>query len=72
MQSSNVSNKSICVWNHAPAIFHVQITFRAATHGRASSLMRVFPSRWRAANWQISQHWVWKYYYLYTSSLANM
>jgi len=55
MQLSNISNKSICALSHAAAIFHVQIKFSTATHGRASSLMWVSPSRWWAANWQISQ-----------------
>jgi len=45
MESSHVSNKSICTLSHAPAIFHVQIKFTAATHCRASSLMWVSPSR---------------------------
>jgi len=70
-QSSNIRDKSICVVSRAPAISHVQIKFKAATYCHASSLMWVSPSRWWAANWQISQPWVWNYYCLYTSSLPN-
>jgi len=70
-QSSNISNKSIRAVSRAPVIFHVQIKFNAATHFRPSSLMRVSPSRWWTANWQISQPWVWNYCCLYTSSLRN-
>jgi len=49
MHSSNVSNKSICALSRAPAIFHVQIKFRAATHCRANALMWVSSSRWWTA-----------------------
>jgi len=71
MQSSNVSNKPICALSHAPANFLVQVKFRATTHCRASSLMWVSTSHWWTAHWQITQHWVWNYYCLYTSSLPN-
>jgi len=60
MQSSNISNKSICTLSRDPAIFHVQ---KAAKYCRASSLMWVSPSHWWTANWQIYQPWVWKYYF---------
>jgi len=63
-QSSNISDKPICAGSRAPANFHVQIKFKAATHCRASSLMWVSPSRWWTANWQISQPRVWNYYCL--------
>jgi len=57
--------------SRAPAILHVQMKFKAATHFRASSLMWVSPSRWWTVNWEISQPWVWNYYCLNTSSLPN-
>jgi len=44
-QPSNISNKSIHAMSRAPAILHVQMKFKAATHFRASSLMWVSPSR---------------------------
>jgi len=53
MQSSNISNKSICAVSRAPAIFHVQIKFKAARYFCARSLIWVSPSRWWTANWQI-------------------
>jgi len=43
-QSSNLSNKSICAESYAPAIFHVQIKFKAATYCRSILLMWVSPS----------------------------
>jgi len=52
MQSSNVSNKSMCAlrrsWKFSSKL---QIKFRAAKLGRASSFMWVSQSRWWAANW---------------------
>jgi len=71
VQSSNISNKPICALSRAPAIFHVQIKFKAATHCRASLLIWISPSRWWITNWQISQPWVWNYYCLCTSILPN-
>jgi len=43
MQLSNVSNKPICALSHAPAIFPVQIKFKAATYCHASLLIWVSP-----------------------------
>ena len=71
MQSSNISNNSICTLCRDPAIFHVQIIFKAAMYCHASLLMWTSPSRWWITNWQISQHWVWNYYCLCTSSWPN-
>ena len=69
MQSSIVSNKSICALNRAPAIFHVQFKFKAATYCHASLSMWVSPSRWWITNWQVPQIWVWYDYCLCTSIL---
>jgi len=67
VQSSTISNKSICALSRAPATFHVQIKFKVAAYCHANLLMLVSRSRWWIANWQIYQPWVWNYYCLYTS-----
>jgi len=51
MQSSNISDKSICALSRAPEIFHVQINFKAATYCNASLLMWVSPSCWWITSW---------------------
>jgi len=51
VQSSNINNKSSCALSRAPAIFHVQIKFKAATYFHARLLMWVSPSRWWITNW---------------------
>jgi len=71
VQSSNISNKSICALSRAPAIFHVQIKFKAAMYCLPSLLMWVSPSRWWITIWHISQPWVWNYHCLYTSYITK-